>query len=415
MLHSASRLWTLCCLLAAVAIAAGADGQGTDQRVPTGGKSVQVDTVPKTIRLQFLLDNAHAAKVISALEPQFKNVKFTLHPTMNGFYASGSRRDLLDIKGLVPSLDKAPEAPVKPERDVIEISYGDLAEIKGLIASLVPNVRYTIDEEQHLLTLEGPRASIELLRETFSDDWDEPTQVLIDCQLVDLSQKGWQKLCQPFWCGPQAIVHRYHAATRKQSLIPDVGLGKENTVAASLASQDLGPEIRFFIGSESTIQPTLQSLQGINEATIFAHHKIGLIAGKPALFHFGDKFPIIYFDPRAGQFQVQYVDLGFRLDIKATLVPNDKLECELTAETQSLLSLVNHQYPQTAVRRFNIPMRVREGETIVIGGLMSEEERQAGSKVPLLYDLPIFGGLFRSSGERNGREVVVMLTPRVMR
>lgn len=60
------------------------------------------------IRQEFLLDNAPAAKIIGFLQGQYKEVEFIPHPTMNGFYAVGSRKDIADLKNDVPNLDKMP-------------------------------------------------------------------------------------------------------------------------------------------------------------------------------------------------------------------------------------------------------------------------------------------------------------------
>jgi len=58
---------------------------------------------------------------------------------------------------------------------------------------------------------------------------------------------------------------------------------------------------------------------------------------------------------------------------------------------------------------------VRDGQTIIIGGLRQDEERAVRTKVPLLGDLPLLGGLFRSkSSVRSHTDLVVFITPRVL-
>jgi type II secretory pathway component GspD/PulD (secretin) len=81
----------------------------------------------------------------------------------------------------------------------------------------------------------------------------------------------------------------------------------------------------------------------------------------------------------------------------------------------NLVDLVNNQYPRTTERSITSTMRVKDGDTIVLGGLISENQRHSVSKIPLLGDLPIFGPLFRSitdSADRN--EVILMMTPHIM-
>lgn len=61
-------------------------------------------------------------------------------------------------------------------------------------------------------------------------------------------------------------------------------------------------------------------------------------------------------------------------------------------------------------------IRIKDGETLVLGGLIQEEERKTISKIPILGDLPVVGGVFRSTQTKNEKsELVIMLTPRIIK
>ncbi len=72
------------------------------------GKSFAPKRDPNAHRQEFLLERAHAYDVIRLLQGEYKDVEFIPHPTMNGFYAVGSREDILRLKAEVPWLDKTP-------------------------------------------------------------------------------------------------------------------------------------------------------------------------------------------------------------------------------------------------------------------------------------------------------------------
>jgi type II secretory pathway component GspD/PulD (secretin) len=174
--------------------------------------------------------------------------------------------------------------------------------------------------------------------------------------------------------------------------------------------------IGSFARTPLAINATINFLITQNEAKILASPRVASISGKPALIHIGDKYPIVYFDPRAGQFQVQYVDIGIKLDVTSTVKSDGYVLIEVRPEVSTLLELINNQYPRTAVRIIETNMRVKDGDTIIMGGLIREEDIQNISKIPLLGDLPILGTLFRNvSTTKNRNEVVVMLTPHIMR
>jgi len=71
---------------------------------------------------------------------------------------------------------------------------------------------------------------------------------------------------------------------------------------------------------------------------------------------------------------------------------------------------------ETLIRRLDSGrVRLRDGQTLILSGIIQERERQAISKIPLLGDLPIIGALFRSTTSENERaEVVVLVTPNIL-
>lgn len=380
--------------------------------------------LPKNpIRQEILLENAQSAKVIGFLETQYKTVKFQPHPTVNGFYVTGSKEDVLQIKREIPNLDKVPPAPPKPEREFIRVNYGDLAEVKGLLATLVPDVIYNVDQRRNTLILEGSPSAIENVKEMLAEIDKPVDQVMVDVKVVDLSENG-RKALGMTWSSGTGALGTFNT-TLTEGTIPDERFRGVDPAASGrplfgpIIDQGLirlGLPVQGFTRTAYVISNSLQMLQESGEAKIMATPRVGMISGKPSLIHIGDKFPIVYFDPRAGQFQVQYVDIGIKLDVKADVKGDGNVECEITPEVSTLVSLVNNQYPRTAVRRIQTTMRVKDGETIVVGGLIREEDNETVVKIPLLGDLPIIGAFFRSvNANRNRNEVVVMLTPTVMR
>jgi type II secretory pathway component GspD/PulD (secretin) len=87
----------------------------------------------------------------------------------------------------------------------------------------------------------------------------------------------------------------------------------------------------------------------------------------------------------------------------------------ITERTGTATSRLGDQVPIVSVRETDTLVRVHEGETIVIAGLMQDRTSVDKSKVPILGDVPLVGGLFRRE-ERTKRktDLVILLTPTVM-
>ncbi|MEW6281622.1 MAG: secretin N-terminal domain-containing protein [Candidatus Eremiobacterota bacterium] len=404
------------------------------------------------VRQEFILEAAPAAKVVEFLQGQYPEVKFTPHPTMNGFYAAGSKKDILSIKSELPNLDRVPPPPEPPAREFLSVKYGDVQQVQNLLKTLVPDLQYNVDERLKLLVVEGTPSAIDQAKGLLAE-LDRPLdQVMIDVKVVDLTESGAKRLGvqwanadgaqgtfdtvftegafpdvllsnpqanSPFAPGGLSLftVGLPDAAgnsivTPASNGIQITGAGNTNGGTAIKMGLPIGP----FVRAPFIINSTVQFLVSNNEAKILASPRVATQSGTEALIHIGDKFPIVYFDPRAGQFQVQYVDIGIKLDVKPEIKADGFIVTELRPEVSNLIELVNNQYPRTAIRTVNTTMRIKDGDTVVIGGLIREDERVVSSRIPLLGDLPILGVLFRNTQvDKNRSEVVMMLTPHIMR
>jgi len=109
------------------------------------------------------------------------------------------------------------------------------------------------------------------------------------------------------------------------------------------------------------------------------------------------------------------VTLSVTPQITADGVINMSIMPSITERTGTATSRLGDQVPIVSVRETDTLVRVHEGETIVIAGLMQDRTSVDKSKVPLLGDVPFVGGLFRRE-ERTKRktDLVILLTPTVM-
>jgi type IV pilus assembly protein PilQ len=123
----------------------------------------------------------------------------------------------------------------------------------------------------------------------------------------------------------------------------------------------------------------------------------------------------VYFDPRAGQFQVQYVDIGSKVTIKPEVRSDAMVSMTIKPTVSTFEGLVNNQYPKTGNTEVSTKVRVKDGDTVVIGGLMKELETMDTSKLPFLGDLPVLGNFFKNKNATNTRqEVIIMISPRIL-
>ena len=119
-------------------------------------------------------------------------------------------------------------------------------------------------------------------------------------------------------------------------------------------------------------------------------------------------------------------DLGIKVELVPFISPDGYVTLNIKPEYSTIASQVTtpsetgegNDLQATLLSRRNLDLknvRIKDGETLVIGGLIQEKETKTISKVPVLGDLPIIGAAFRSSrSEKSKNELIIMLTPKII-
>jgi general secretion pathway protein D len=164
----------------------------------------------------------------------------------------------------------------------------------------------------------------------------------------------------------------------------------------------------------------LQKLDG--DANLLANPRIRVRDREKAKILIGDKVPVVT-TTSSGTFvteNIQYLDVGLKLEVEPDIHLHDEIGIKVALEVSSLVSSVKtnngSEAYQIGTRNFNSSLRLRDGETQILAGLISDEDRATANRVPLLGDLPLLGRLFSSQNtNRKKTEIVLSITPRLVR
>lgn len=352
------------------------------------------------------LENAMAASVAETIKGVYPEAKVTVQADQNFVVVTAPKGQLRDIKEFVQKLDVPPPPPVVLKTEIVPIKYASVQTALGLLKSLYPSLNYSIEDRLNSLIVTGQDRDIEAMK-AFLATFDIPLQqVMLDIRVVSLSEDGQRSL--GFSLGSSTGQFGVFAGVGGQPV-----LFTETFPGGAITSPSLA--IAPFTRTNFVLGATLTMLVSRSEAKVIATPRIMTQSGKDAQVLIGDKFPIVYFDPRAGQFQVQYVDIGVKLVVKPTVAADGFVTVDMAPEVSVLKALINNQYPRTGVTTVRTNVRVRDGDTIIVGGLLRESEQYTLQKLPFLGDLPVLGEFFRNTQvQRTKDEVFITVTPKVM-
>ena len=180
--------------------------------------------------------------------------------------------------------------------------------------------------------------------------------------------------------------------------------------------EDFGGVVHFGASYEFRFNATLNALFANGKAKILATPRIITVPGKEASIFIGDHIPVLTEKIEHGVTvnTTEYVDAGIKLTYTPLVSEDDMITSAVHTEvsTPTLVSEIKN-YKITS-RTADTYVRMRNGETLIIGGLINEEEQKNIQKIPFLSNIPILGELFKNrSTTKNKTEVMMILTPHI--
>lgn len=150
-------------------------------------------------------------------------------------------------------------------------------------------------------------------------------------------------------------------------------------------------------------------------------------SGSEASMDIGDEVPTISMTTTSGQQtggtsnllqSVQYRKTGVLLNIKPTIYSDNRVDLDLSQEVSQALPLGDNATggsPTISNRSIQTSLSLKDGQTVVLGGLISNNDTHSDSGVPLLKDVPVLGNLFKSKDKKKSKtELVLVIVPYIV-
>lgn len=295
-------------------------------------------------------------------------------------------------RGAVPPLEQGqPGTPAEGNND------------REAAASLSGSVTIVADELTNALLVRATRQDFEVLTGAVEQLDVRPLQVLIEVLIVEARRD------RSFSLGTSAF------------LPPQAAAG--GTISAETRSVGLGDlVIRLMDLGKADIDATLTASESRGDVRIVSRPVLLASNNTEARLLVGSQRPFVQVsrslptDAPSRDQVVQYRDVGTRLSVRPTINQDGYVSLLVQQEINAATSEVAFDAPVISTREALTQVLVRDGQTIVLGGLRDEQRERSSSGIPLLSSLPIIGGLFGTTGRRSSdTELYLFLTPRILR
>jgi general secretion pathway protein D len=166
-------------------------------------------------------------------------------------------------------------------------------------------------------------------------------------------------------------------------------------------------------------------LQQDGSTNVLANPRIRVKNKEKARIHIGDRVPVITTTAAAtGSFvseSVSYLDVGLKLEVEPFIYLDDEVGIRVGLEVSNIAREIRTEGSNTlayqiGTRNATTMLRLRDGETQILAGLISDEDRRTASRVPGIGELPVAGRLFTHNRDNRVKsEIVLLITPRLVR
>ena len=304
------------------------------------------------------------------------------------------------------------------------LSNSKAKDMVNLLRTMLETKRIFVNEDVNAIIMRDSADKVRLAERIILANDRKPGEVMFEIEVLEVDKTKSDKYGVSFAKQAGASVNPPGVTT-----FPAASTATTFTYRQLTA---LGPAGYLFTLPASIL---LDFLRSESDAKTLANPKIRVVNNKQAKINIGDKVPILLsttstipgvvpgtVPSQSTITSIEFKDTGVKLTVEPTIHLNNDVTIKLQIEVTRLGDLVTLQ-DSPLIRQFRFGTRtaetslsLKDGESVIIGGLIQDEDRTTVQKVPGLGDIPVLGAIFKSTTKDVVRtDVILSITPRIVR
>lgn len=375
-------------------------------------KDADINSILRSLAWTYGLNLVTSSDVKGNITISLKDV--TLNEGLEAILATGG---YIHVKrGSVIYISSGSMEGIDLNSEPVFLKYIKAAEAQNLLRKVIsPKGDIKVDEVSNMLLITDYPANIEKFKNLVKSIDIAPQQVLIEVKILDITSKDLRNLGVTWSADykPTGLTKGlFQRNTQYQEEL------KATTTIAGQSSTLSGGQFKIdtlnFKGLSLTA--TIDALIQDQKANLLASPSIAVLNNREARIVIGEKVPYKErTQTTTGTTETtKFIDVGTTLRVIPSINEDGYITMMVHPEVSSVSSLLDAG-PRITTREADTTVRVKEGETIVIGGLIKQSDDRTHSKIPLLGDLPLIGLLFSNrSKDQVQTELAVFITPKIL-
>ncbi|MCH8020882.1 hypothetical protein IH785_13600 [candidate division KSB1 bacterium] len=298
----------------------------------------------------------------------------------------------------------------------VACKYADAGEMVQILSRIVNDVGAVIaDQRTNMLIIKGTPEAIRRM-EKLIEELDRPTkQVYIQAEIVEVSATD-DKEFGVEWLWKNANFRSFQGKVGS-----DFGLKFNPANAGENSESSETVPVPFPTGSglgigilNTDVEAVLHALAETNNVNLLSRPRVVTMDNQEAVIEVGDQIPF----KKLNQFGVtsfEFKDATVQLVVKPHIIDSEFILLEVAPKADFQNGFTPDGTPIISTRKASTKVKVRSGQTIVIGGLIRDSLIKNQKKVPILGDIPLLGWLFKSTKSTKVKtELIIFITPFIL-
>lgn len=321
---------------------------------------------------------------------------------------------------------------------VVACRYSSKTAAKELSSLSASNLSVTYYAQRGAISVAGGSAQqIELAKDFIAKNDKKQPQAYLEISIIELSESGSREFNNTWQVWSKYFSGTFDgSSTKTNPLYPNfLSEGQGYTVVDSAENKFAKLyDVATFSGAP-TITYAINYIISNNKGRVLANPKIMITNGETSTIDLSSDYvqkvtsQVLATSGIAGAIQRTY-EIGSDEGIKVSMIPFISPDGYVTLNIKPTYSTIKEKVyaPSSAgstdlvatlLQRRNLELknvRIKDGETLVVGGMIRENETKSVSKIPVLGDLPGIGAFFRNSATtKEKQELVIMITPKIIK
>ena len=286
------------------------------------------------------------------------------------------------------------------------LSHAEASKAAALVRTIAKAKDVVVDDKLNLMVVRDSAEVVRLVEKLVAaQDVPEP-EVMLELEVLEISVNRLLEMGVSWPSSASASV---------------VGsAGKPGILTPSEARHFNSGMVRLDVG-DPLLAAKLRSTKG--DANLLANPRVRVRNKQAAKILIGERVPVFTTTATANvgtSESVNYLDVGLKLDIEPTISVDDEVSMKLALEVSNILATITRtsgtQAYRLGTRNTSTTLRVHNGETNVLAGLIQREDRRSNTGVPGLNEIPLISKLFGAAQDSDTRtEIVLLVTPHIVR